>query len=324
MYKLLKVLLIVISLLLGTTNSNAFSGSALSKAFRGVPLLKITPDVLSKYSKVEQVSFLVERARLTGRISSVRSLWLQKQFNKIPGGEKILQQCLIDPKCEPEKVVKRVKDYSSKTGAFPSLQISQMIAKDDLYYRLAMKTPNSTPTQLKLEAGKIAEDLMDKNFKNSGWVKLEGEVGRNGFDGLYVKLDKSENIKKVMIVESKYGNARLKRTVDGATQMSKKWSIKKVDALIKKYPNDPKYKQIKEHILKEHAKYRIYRLQAKNGKLYQAIEKINPKEENVSISKLTGNERYKVNRTQNSEIDLSNPDGKYQESISEIYMKHVQ
>ncbi|MCF6253376.1 MAG: hypothetical protein L3J38_01350 [Thiomicrorhabdus sp.] len=319
MVKVLKIFL----LMLMVTTSHAVPVSSLSKKFIGVPLLKIKPIAFSQYSKNEQVIFLIERARQRGRVSSVRSLWAQKKFTERAGGEKVLQSCLRDLGCKLENILKKVEEFKAKTGVFPSAQITQMIAKDDLYYQLAMKAPSATATQLKLKAGQVAEALMDKNFHKAGWVKLEGEVGRNGFDGLYVKLDKNKNVKKNMIVESKYGEAMLKNTVDGSRQMSKQWSLKKVDALIKKYPDNLMYKEVREYILKDETKYRIYRLRAKNNKLYQTIEKITPQEKTVSISKLSGNERYQANYTENLEIDLTIPLGGYQKRMVSSYTSQI-
>jgi hypothetical protein len=327
MYKLLKAkkysLPLLLSVILVTPASNAFSVTVtkLSQSLRGVSLFKMTPAMLGQYSKNEQVGFLIERARQTGKVSVGRSLWLQKQFSAMPDGEKILLNCLKGSKCNPENAAKRVDAYKSINGAFPNLQVASMISKDDLYYRLAIKNPNLTQTQLKLKAGSVAENLMDKNFNKSGWVKLEGEVGRNGFDGLYVILDKRDNVIKSMIVESKYGDAVLKSTVDGSLQMSKQWSLKKVDALLKKYPNDHKYKQVREHILKDSSKYRIYRLKVNDNKLHQSIEKITPQEKSVSISKLSGADKYNANYSENSIIDLALPKGNYQKGILESYNK---
>ena len=81
---------------------------------------------------------------------------------------------------------------------------------------------------------------MDEYFKKSGWEKIQGEVGVNGIDGLYVKRDKDGNITNVLMSESKYNTSQLGDTKDGK-QMSKDWIIKKLDNLEKAYPDNQDY-----------------------------------------------------------------------------------
>ena len=306
-------------MLMVCSSAEAFSVPKLSQLYKGASLALITPKILAKYEPIESIRFLADRGVKAGRIPASQMLSIQNKFTSIPSGEKILLQCLKNSACKPSLALKRMTAYKNRHGHFPSPEISQMIARDDLYYKLTLKEPHLSPTQLKLKAGAVAEKVMDSNFLKSGWSKIEGEVGRNGFDGLYVKLDRYGNVKSTMIMESKYGKAQLKKTVDGATQMSQKWSLKKIDALIKKYPNDPNYRQIKAHIVKGNVKYRIYRLQANNNKLHQTIEKIIPSESNVSISKLNGGEKYQANYSQNIEIDVNSPKGSYQKALVEAY-----
>jgi len=288
----------------------AFTSSSIFKLFKGVPISRVTLKSLQNFPKNEQIKFLIERGKQTGRISPMKSLSLQAKFSKIPNGEEVLYACLKDIKCNPHSAIKNIEAYKSKLGHYPPKTLSKMIATDDLYLKLALKNPKLKTGDLRLEAGKIAERMMDKNFRTSGWTKIEGEVGRNGFDGLYVKLDKNGNVKSVMIVESKYGkSASLSRTMDGARQMSSQWSNKKIDDLIKKYPNDPKYKQIKLQLQQSKVKHRLYRFRVTDNKIYQSIEKVNRSNlKEVKTSGLSGAEKLRsANRTENTIIELDNP-----------------
>ena len=84
--------------------------------------------------------------------------------------------------------------------------------------------------------GALAERYSDSQFLKSfvyqpdKWEKINGQIGRTGFDGLYVRR-KNGVIRKVFINESKYGYSKLGKTLAG-NQMSKQWSIKKVDELL--------------------------------------------------------------------------------------------
>ena len=84
--------------------------------------------------------------------------------------------------------------------------------------------------------GALAERYSDSQFLKSSayqpdkWEKINGQIGRTGFDGLYVRR-KNGVIRKVFINESKYGYSKLGTTRAGK-QMSKQWSIKKVDELL--------------------------------------------------------------------------------------------
>ncbi|GEM_PF-2218766 len=310
-------LTIVLLLFQNSTTVLAFSGTPIIKVFKGVKLSKITTTALQNFPKNEQIKLLIYKGVQTARISPMQSLSLQAKLIKIPNGENVLLACLKDPKCVPQSAIKNLDTYKIKQGSYPSQELSKMVATDDLYLKLALKYPSKNPQNLRLEAGKVAENLMDKNFKTSGWTRIEGEVGRNGFDGLYVKLDKNANVKDIMVVESKYGkSALLSRTSDGARQMSSQWSRKKIDALIKKHPNNPMYEQIK--LQQDKVKYRLYRLRATDNKVYQSIEKINHSRDkkNITLSGLSGSEKLRsVNKTENTVIDRSKPSNQYQTTI---------
>lgn len=67
---------------------------------------------------------------------------------------------------------------------------------DTLTEEIKRQFPKINEAQINKLKGDIAENLMDAYFLKNGWKKLDGEVGRNGIDGLYVKFDKEGNITK--------------------------------------------------------------------------------------------------------------------------------
>jgi hypothetical protein len=73
------------------------------------------------------------------------------------------------------------------------------------------------------EKGQVGEDFADLVMQRTGRKKLPSKVGsNNGFDGLYIKYSKDGKIADIIINESKFGKARLGRTLMGK-QMSNKW-----------------------------------------------------------------------------------------------------
>jgi len=102
--------------------------------------------------------------------------------------------------------------------------------------------------------GKAAECVMHKFYTNSGWIQIEGEVGRNGIDGLYYKR-KHGRIQEVLVAESKWNTGRLGKSGKNKSikQMSQTWVLRSLNKLVK-YKPLPEYDTIKKFI--EHNQYR--------------------------------------------------------------------
>jgi len=102
--------------------------------------------------------------------------------------------------------------------------------------------------------GYATECVMHKFYTNTGWKQIEGEVGRNGIDGLYYKT-KNGVIQEVLVAESKWNKSRLGRSGKNklVKQMSQEWVLRTLDRL-QRYRNLPEYQSIKK--LVEHGAYR--------------------------------------------------------------------
>jgi len=165
--------------------------------------------------------------------------------------------------------------------------------------------------------GDIGEKYMDYlhtstySFQPEKWQKIEGEIGRNGIDGLYVRRHKTGEIKKVLIGESKYGTSVLGRTKYGR-QMSQLWVERKVERLIKGAENNlakskhwkqrqslskklNDYKSIQKHLLYNREgkattlKKQVFKSQFKNGRLYVKRYKVQDLDQkNVSLKRIKG------------------------------------
>ena len=175
--------------------------------------------------------------------------------------------------------------------------------------------------------GYAAEDLMVTYFKQTGgWKSLKGQVGTHGIDGLFYTTNKNGVIKNLMFVESKYNTSQLGKNLKcGNKQMSKTWLICKIDELItdceiKRNETDlTKYNEIRRMGQANNYRSRLWEQKVENGKLKITISKLHSSDSNVVKLPLTGPEKPKIDNTQNTEIDLKNPKGKFQNRIVNNY-----
>lgn len=187
------------------------------------------------------------------------------------------------------------------------------------------KLPKANPklqAKVNLKTGKITEGVMSKYFTKAGkWKKIEGEVGRNGIDGLFIKK-KNGKISKVLLVESKFNTSKLANTKHGK-QMSKEWALKKIDNLIKKYPNNKDYKTIKKMILKDQHKAILWKMKTEGNKVIISTKKISSKNSDVKLQNLKAGEKLKINYKQNQVIDVKNPQNKFQENFTKWLQESI-
>ncbi len=108
--------------------------------------------------------------------------------------------------------------------------------------------------RLNIVNGYSSECMMHQFYTSTGWIKIEGEIGRNGIDGLYYKT-KDGHIKEVLVAESKWNTSRLGQSGKNKLikQMSKTWILRTMNKL-QKYKPLPEYHSIKKFI--EHDQYR--------------------------------------------------------------------
>lgn len=59
-------------------------------------------------------------------------------------------------------------------------------------------TPSQVQARLNIVNGVSTECVMHHFYTNSEWIQTEGEIGRNGIDGLYYKR-KNNMIKEVLV-----------------------------------------------------------------------------------------------------------------------------
>ena len=81
--------------------------------------------------------------------------------------------------------------------------------------------------RLNILNGTATECVMHDFYMKTGWIKIEGEVGRSGIDGLYYKM-KNGVIREVLVAESKWNTSRLGKSGKNklVKQMSQAWVIR--------------------------------------------------------------------------------------------------
>ena len=264
-------------------------------------LSKVTEQMLIN-TKVANIQDLLTLAVKENRVGFTQQFSYIKTFKEMNNGDKLLLQCLKNSACDLAK-------YRS------------LMSKSPLHITVASKYPTLTLAQINNKVGAINETLMNKYFKSTGWTKLEGEVGRNGIDGLFVKR-KNGVISDVIIAESKYNKSGLQHTQHGK-QMSKQWVLKKLEALQGKYPNKLEYKTIERYVKDDNYRALLWNLKTTDDNLMISLTKVHDKNGVVSMSKLKGNEKMKINFLGNQDINIKNPQNSFQEKIISWYKAEI-
>jgi hypothetical protein len=130
-------------------------------------------------------------------------------------------------------------------------------------------TDSKIQGRLNIVNGASAECVMHQFYTQSGWIQVEGEIGRNGIDGLYYKK-KNGVIKDVLVAESKWNTSRLGRSGKNKAvkQMSQEWVLRTMNKLIKKMPSKT-YTTLKRFIENNQYRARLFRLKPKSNNTIQ-------------------------------------------------------
>jgi len=159
--------------------------------------------------------------------------------------------------------------------------------------------------------GASAECVMHRFYTNSGWIQIEGEVGRNGIDGLYYKK-KHDMIREVLVSESKWNTSRLGLSGKGKTvkQMSQEWVIRTLKRL-QKYKPIPEYASILKLIKNGQYRARLFKLKPV-GK--ESIQIIIYKIKNKGLKTFD-----KIKETQLKPININTPRNSFEQGIVKAY-----
>jgi len=121
-------------------------------------------------------------------------------------------------------------------------------------------TANQIQGRLNIVNGYSSECVMHKFYTNTGWIRIEGEIGRNGIDGLYFKK-KNGVIKEVLVAESKWNTSRLGWSGKNKLvhQMSQEWVLRTLNRL-QHYKSLPEYKTIKKLVEQNQYRARLFKM----------------------------------------------------------------
>jgi len=264
-------------------------------------LQKVTQKYLT-LSKVENIQNLMALSVKGNRVDFVEQFKYITVFKNIKNGDKLLLKCLKTSTCDLEKY-------------------SDLMRKSPLHVQIATKYPNMNLAQINHKVGSINENIMNEYFKSTGWTKIEGEVGRNGIDGLFIKR-KNGVIVDVMVVESKYNKSGLQHTNNGK-QMTKQWVSKKIEVLQKKYPNNKDYNAIEKYIENDSYRAFLWNLKTSEKNLIVSLKKVHDKSGNIMTSNLKGGEKMKINFNGNQEININNPKSIFHRQVVSWYKKEL-
>lgn len=195
-----------------------------------------------------------------------------------------------------------------------------------LFFLLLFFTINNHADDSKMQGrlnivnGASAECVMHYFYSNSGWTQINGEIGRNGIDGLYYKK-KNGVVKEVLVAESKWNTSRLGFSGKGKAvkQMSKEWVLRAMDKLVKKIDTST-YKTLHQLVYHDQYRARVFRM--------KPIGKHNIQ---ITIYKIK-NKGLKafdeIRDTQLRPIDINGPSSHFEKGIVNVYnncrMKYLQ
>ncbi len=178
---------------------------------------------------------------------------------------------------------------------------------------ISKNSTNPTHIQplLNIINGASTECVMHHFYIHSGWTQIEGEIGRNGIDGLYYKK-KNNIIKEVLVAESKWNTSRLGFSGKNKTvkQMSQEWVLRTMDKLVKKMDTET-YRTLRKLISHDQYRARLFRLKPVGDNSIQiTIYKI----KNKGIKAFN-----EIRDTQLRPIDINTPVNSFEKGIVKAY-----
>jgi hypothetical protein len=274
---------------------HVFSAGGYTKVTR---LARLTTQDLRFANRVENVNGLLELAEKERRIDPIQMMQLSRTYGAATNGDALLLACLNAPKCAPDRF----------------LAIAQT---SRLHAEVVKRNPNLGLVQAHHAVGALNENLMIRYFEHSGWTRIEGQVGRTGFDGLFVKYD-GTTIKDVLIAESKYNTSSLQETNHGI-QMSETWIRRKVVELKERFPDADVYRTLDAYI--EAGAYRavLWNLKIEDDAMQIALSTVKGKGGGVSVVETEASDLAILGEPVTTSIKLKAPNSKFEALVLSWY-----
>lgn len=249
-------------------------------------------------SRVENITGLLELAQQENRIDPIQMMRLSKLYASVADGDGLLLVCLRNISCQPEK-------------------FTEIVNTSRLHAEVIKRNPALSLVQTHHLVGALNENLMIRYFEQSGWTRVEGQVGRTGFDGLFVKYNEGV-IKDVLIVESKYNTSSLQSTNFGV-QMSEDWIRRKMVELKQRFPNQNIYQRIDRFI--ETGAYRavLWNLKVEVDELKIRISKIKSKGGLVDVAIAEGTDVGTLASPFANSVSLKAPRNSFESQVLSWY-----
>lgn len=293
----------------GAAGADLVEAGRVAKYFRqgirspAVRLATLTAEDLRYAGRARNVERLLDLAVDEGRLDAIEALqFSRKGLVATEDDAALLLACLQKPACEPEAFIR----------------IGRM---SELHAAVALENPALGTITAHHAVGDVSEALMLRYFERGGWASVPGQIGRNGIDGLFVKLDRGV-VKDVLVVESKYNSSALQLSSAGQ-QMSDSWIRTKVDELVRKFPDDAVYADIKRFV--EAGSYRsvLWNVKQENGALRIRLDKLAGKGTQVKVLRTPDVELDALGTPLERPISLSAPRTDLEKDIVRWYGEAV-
>ncbi len=306
-----KALVFLVVALLGTPS---FGGGGavlrnLEHVFRAGKYVKpariatLTVRDLRYASKVDNVSGLLELAERENRIDPIEMMRLATPFASLDNGDELLLACLQAARCQPKTFLEIAKTSG-------------------LHAEVVARNPAIGLVQAHHLVGAMSERLMTRYFEYSGWTRIDGQVGRAGFDGLFVKYENGV-IKDVLIVESKYNTSSLGTTNHGI-QMSETWVNRKLSELLERYPDNDEYRKIEPFIKSGSYRAVVWTLKVERDSVLVRLSKVKSKGGTVDLEGATGTDIEDFSSPFVDGMRIGSPRNRFEEQFLGWYKEELE
>lgn len=255
---------------------------------------------LKHATKIENIDGMLALATTERRWTLDETFKLQawERYNAIPDGDLLLLRCLKDPQCEP-------------------LACADIAKLSDLHREVLLRQPARNLTQANQAIGDISEQVMIRHFESSGWTRIEGQVGRSGIDGLFVKRNADGVVREVLAVESKYNTSALQPTNHGQ-QMSREWVEKKLRNLRERQPDEATYRKVEELVNGGYYRARLWTMRVDKGEIQIALQRVRSASNKVDVLIDDPGTRVSVPP---EVIRISAPKNSFEKTIADAYQQ---
>ena len=300
---------LVLALALCGTSVESAVGTALIKGesvfraggySRQARLGTLTLKDIGHASKIENINGLIDLAQIENRIDPIQAIRFSYLYQQMDQGHVLLLTCLRHPGCRPDVFY-------------------DVVQTSPLHAQIVRRNPTLGFVQANQEVGALTERMMHRYFEGSGWTRIEGEVGRQGIDGLYVKLREGV-VRDVLVAESKYNTSSLQPTQVGY-QMSPEWVRSKVDALQRKYPQEKLYNNIDRFVDASSYRAVLWQLRMDEDAIHISLTKLIGKGRDVERSHAVPLEG--VFGPESSRISLYKPSNRHEAQVVQWFYEEL-